>query len=406
MDQSDRIRIYYDLSAYFRGISFKTCREDLNAFITEGKFLGEGSYGTVNLETINDGDQAGTIVVFKKSSFSNNIDIVREIFGLSACNIMVVNKICPSFPLTYKYGLCLRSSGAHYYYFIQELFESTLEKTYINDETTLVSLLVQGVMAIAAMLDILEIVHDDIRGANVVVKPTTEKYFNYRFGDKTYTIDTGGKLFALIDFGISRNVRFAKFKQEYEPDFKGISTDYHSALYKFNGYSSDLVALLRLIYLHVPNTASLNVLAHKARVERWAEEIIKNQLKSFEDFRKSVNTHLPGFTTLPEQSSGRLFNVTNTKTVDISMKEELYKIVNALFEKKDVPKLILDYYVKNAKLHNDIMEMRNKALIDYSYRPEIKSYIENLIIIPPPAGQTSGTIVVEKDGDILRSGGR
>lgn len=401
MDQSERTQIYYDLYAYFRRAPFKTCRDTLNNLITEGKFLGKGNYGTVNLETINDGEQQGRTVVFKKSSFSKKIDIIREIYGLSACNIAIVNKICPSFPFTYKYGLCQPVSGEPYYYFIQEQFDHTLEKYRIVNEKTLTSVLTQGIMAIKTLLD-LEIVHDDIRAANIMMKKTNDKYYNYKFGDHTYTIDTDDHLLALIDFGISRNTHFAKFKQEHEPSFKDIGEKYHSALAKLNGYSSDLISLLKTIYSHTDETVSASLMVHKYNLRIWAEEIIHNQFKSIDDFMKSVNAHLPAFMILKtEEPTGRGFNLNRTEALQKTMKEELYAIANSLFEKDEAMKLILQYYITDAKTYDDIVAMINRSRRDYDQKADVKSFLQGLTIIPPTVNDPTSTNIVSANGDVI-----
>jgi hypothetical protein len=66
---------YIDLSQYFSSIPVLSCREDLNNFIKEGKFLGEGKYGRTNLETIVQGKYQGTTIVLKRSKYKDISDI-------------------------------------------------------------------------------------------------------------------------------------------------------------------------------------------------------------------------------------------------------------------------------------------------------------------------------------------
>lgn len=367
----DRRNIYIGLSEYFSKIPFYSCYGQLHDYITNVRELGSGTYGTVTLEKILQGEYRETKVALKKSKYRTTLDLVREIYTLSACNIMVLNGICPNFPLTYKYGFCTSNmyeyNREYYYYFIQELFDRTLAEYEITNFPTLRSILVQGVMAILSLLSYLNLAHWDVRSDNTMIKPTKQSIISYRVNDKTYNVNNAGILFALIDFGFSADAGFSIYPKESDADFTTLLVTVHPSRARISGYSIDLLSLLKVVDLKISDKNN-ELKESKNYIRKWAESIITKPITSVTEFIKNIEQWLPPLTEKDTGIGSEIYTVyPPNSTVQKRLKKELLDIVTAL-EKNDrdvIPETLFYLYKLGRTSEADIDDARNKLADDY-----------------------------------------
>lgn len=335
--------IYLDLSQYFSNIPVLSCREDLNNYIKEGKFLGKGVYGNVNLETVVQGKHQGITVVLKKSKYTTISDVVNEVYLLSMCNIFVLNNVSPSFPLTYRYGLCTRNVNDKYFYFLQETMARTMDKVLISGVDLLKSVVVQGVMAVAALIEYMNIAHGDLKPDNLMVKIIPRSVYKYKYHGREFVVDNATVLFALVDFGIAHYIGIHPYQRTVQPEFDKIMSGDggHTAYVKISEYSEDILTLLKSIWSRTNDRLS----NEKQYIRAWGEEIIRNPYKSGTEFINGVLSKLPFFSDANLQS-------TETYTIDFNLlikgaiNNQLTSIVTALDSSK-VSTMIIQQYTRN-----------------------------------------------------------
>lgn len=368
-----RREIFEKLNRVFSTIPYTACKEDFAKLIASSKFIGEGSYGKVNFERLAPPYQTMAIV-FKRSRFKTRHDIIKEIFLLSACNIMVLNGVCPNFPLTYKYGLCRQVSG-DYFYFFQEPMSRLISSEKITNNDTFKSYFVQGIMAVAAIVNNLGIVHNDLTTNNIMVKDIVKTDIIYKFQDKNYLIPNVTKLLAFIDFGIAYRIGHRVYHASVDPSFEKINVGTHSAFLKVPDLIMDLVVFLKSLYTSTSDDTKDNELKDN---KQYLKEIVDdsllkvNKTVDIEYFNRIIGIMVDNMNpAIPDPSpetmkNYEIYTIVAPDIVKNNIALQLYETAtNLSYHKYSIIEDLINYYTNESEDVKEINTALGQLKIDY-----------------------------------------
>jgi hypothetical protein len=180
------------------------------------KKLGEGSYGKVYLADDNNFSFVCKIVPNKPYNLLEN-DIVNKLSQL------VINKINPNFPITYKTIKCDEINNSinypsniinqKYFIMINELCNGDLydfiynNNNYLNNSEILLNNIQQQILSVFAFHYYTKYIHNDIHMGNFLfLKINPGGYLNYKIFGKNIYVKNLGYLWILWDYGLVKEI--------------------------------------------------------------------------------------------------------------------------------------------------------------------------------------------------------
>jgi serine/threonine protein kinase len=187
---------------------WKGCIPDVKSIMKEIKPLGKGTFGEVS-HTIVDNHP----VAIKKALYDDEDKNITpdEYRWLQLTKILIMDGSLPNFILPYHISTCKvcnvgKLSGPCYITYSEK---ADGDLTHVIDKLgpeTQISILFQLLVAITALQMKYQLIHNDIKLANILFLKTHEMartYIQYDIGSKKYLIENTGLIVLLADFGVS-----------------------------------------------------------------------------------------------------------------------------------------------------------------------------------------------------------